>query len=842
VNLRFRPILTPLLLFALLLSLTPPLGAAADKPLTKIDPELWQTMQRDGKASFFAVLAEQADTSAAAALAAKRDKGELVYQTLRATADRTQAGLRSYLASKGVRFEPYYIVNAVLIEAGQDVLLDVAARPEVSQLIPNRTFQAINPRITPTKAEAAPTTIEWNISFIHADAVWTQYGVDGTGAVIGDLDTGLDWTHPALKPHYRGWDGTTADHNYNWWDATTNGAQRVPYDDHGHGTHTMGTTSGYDPVADIHIGVAPGARTMACKNMDAFGSGQDAWFLSCFEFALAPWDLNHQNPRADMAPDVVNNSWGYWGGGVNTFYTAIQNLRNAGVFVEVSAGNEGSSCATLRSPADYDNVFTTGATADHSETLVWFSSRGPSDLYPSVIKPDIVAPGENINSSLPGGGYSGPTWSGTSMAGPHVVGTVALIVSANPGLRGQVATIEQLLRDTAYTGMPNPPNPDSCGGIMYNVVPNHIYGWGRLDALAAVSQVAHVGYLQGHVTDQTTGNPIPDATVSTNAGQSVTTDATGYYTMTLAAGTYDVTASKYLWSSQTVTGITIVEGATTTQDFALTPLPSYTVRGGVRNALTRLPAQATISFTGGPPPVHTDAQGRYSTSVAAGTYVITATPDSRCLNPASRTVTINTDLKLNFPLRPRVDGGGYSCDDTQPLTWIDATTPTGLTGDDSAVTLTLPFSFTYYGTTYTSVNVSTNGNIHFGPRSTAYSNTCLPTTSGPLAMIAPFWDDLYVDASAHVDQATTGTAPNRIFTIEWYNVRPYSNDGSRMTFEVQLYETTNNIQVIYNSLTGASAQGQSATAGIQNGSGTIATQYSCNEAALSTGLGIQYLP
>jgi subtilisin family serine protease len=249
-----------------------------------------------------------------------------------------------------------------------------------------------------------------------------------------------------------------------------------------------------------------------------------------------------------MAPDVMNNSWRYFGGNIPTFIQSIWNLNRAGVVVEVSAGNEGSGCATLGSPSDYSNVITTGATAHHSETLVSFSSKGPSDLYPTWIKPDIVAPGEDINSSLPGNQYSGETWSGTSMAGPHVVGTVALLISANPALRGNVEALEQIIRDSAVRTMPNPPNPDSCGGIQYNVVPNQIYGWGRLDALNAVTQATGTAMyaFAGVATDAATGTPIKahiefrqgDVTVAISESAN-----NGKFKMSVKGGTYQFVAT-----------------------------------------------------------------------------------------------------------------------------------------------------------------------------------------------------------------------------------------------------------------------------------------------------------
>jgi serine protease AprX len=527
--------------------------------LDKIEPALKEAMSRDGKAGFIVVLREQADTSGASALTAKADKGAYVYETLRAHAERTQNGLRLYLTAQGVNFRAYHVANAIYVEAGRDVMLAVAARPEVERVNLNYRFKAIDTIVRPGAPTAVPNSVEWNIAQIRADQVWAQFDVTGAGTVVSVGDTGLQWDHPALKTNYRGWNGTTVDHNYNWWDATGR-YPRVPDDGFGHGTHTSGTAVGYDPGRDLHIGVAPDAKLIHCKNMDDGGSGQDNWFLECFEFILAPWDLNEQNPRPDLAPDVMNNSWRYFGGNIPTFIEAVGNLNRAGVVVEVSAGNEGSGCATLGSPSDYFNVITTGATANRSETLVSFSSKGPSDLAGRWIKPDIVAPGEGVNSALPGSAYSGETWSGTSMSGPHVVGTVALLIEANPALRGNVDALEQIIRDTANRTMPNPPNPDVCGGIEYTVVPNQIYGWGRLDALDAVTQAMEgMNAVSGRSIDAATQQPVQahlrfkqgDVTVAITQS----TPLNGIFRQSVADGTYQLiaTAAGYQPIARTLT-------------------------------------------------------------------------------------------------------------------------------------------------------------------------------------------------------------------------------------------------------------------------------------------------
>ena len=117
---------------------------------------------------------------------------------------------------------------------------------------------------TPTEPQT-PETIEPGIPYTHAPDVWAL-GFRGQGITIGGADTGQRWTHNALKPHYRGWDGVTADHNYNWHDAIHDSVgnpcgndSRFPCDDLGHGTHTIGTAIGDDGMGN-QIGMAPSSE------------------------------------------------------------------------------------------------------------------------------------------------------------------------------------------------------------------------------------------------------------------------------------------------------------------------------------------------------------------------------------------------------------------------------------------------------------------------------------------------------------------------------------------------------------------------------------------------------
>jgi hypothetical protein len=592
--------------------------------LDKIDAHLLAEIQAEGQADFFIWMVEQADVSAAYQLQTKLEKGQYVFDTLQATAETTQRELRSYLDAQGVEYRPFYVANTIAVfDGSENLLMDIAARPDVDRIVPNRQFQLDEPMID-REAPAGTAAVEPNISFIKAPDVWAM-GITGQGTVMAGGDTGMQWDHPALINHYRGWDGVNADHNYNWWDATGT-YPNVPGDGHGHGTHISGTMVGDDGGTN-QIGVAPGAQVIHCKNMTNTGSGSDLTFTTCFEFVLAPWDLSGQNPMPSLAPDAMNNSWGYFGGGQGQFAAIIQNLHAAGILVEVSAGNEGSSCGTLRSPGDYDFVLTTGsvghAVGTLPGTLTGFSSRGPSSLYPGAYIPTIMAPGENIRSSIPGGGYQGG-WSGTSMSGPHATALVGLMWSANPGLAGMVDETMQMIIDTAVplTGV----SGSNCGGD-YTTGPNNDWGFGTIDALAAVQAAilyGGSGTLDGTVTDQDTSNPIEGATVEArldpDTAWSAMTDVNGYYNRVVVSGTYTVTASAFGYLPDTVTDVVVTEAMTTTVDFSLEPADLYVVSGQVTDANTGWPLYASIEIENSPYTIWTDpADGSYSVALPAGT-------------------------------------------------------------------------------------------------------------------------------------------------------------------------------------------------------------------------------
>ncbi len=476
----------------------------------KVDKALIEKIGKHAESQFLVLMAEQADLQAARSIPTKEGKATFVFNKLKEKANATQQKPISLIKQQNAVFHSFFIVNAIGVKGDAALLEALAKMPEVAYVMDNPSIRFEGPVEQHHEGVQDRVVVEWGIDMINADDVWAL-GYRGQGVVVGGQDTGYDWTHPALINKYRGYIPVidSFNHNYNWHDAIHEISPlandsinpcglNLPYpcDDFGHGTHTMGTMVGSD--GDNQVGVAPDANWCACRNMER-GNGSPFTYLECFEWFLAPTDLNGNNPDPNMAPHVINNSWycseqeGCNASNLQTMEIAVTNLRLAGTVVVISAGNFGA-CGTVANPAIFASSFTVGATA-MNDTIAGFSSQGPAILDGSNrLKPDVSAPGVSIRSTTPGGNYGNS--SGTSMAGPHVAGLVALVISANPELAGQVDVIENIIKQTAVPKTTN----IQCGDIPGSEVPNHTYGHGRVNALAAVQ--AAIALIPSGVSDQ----------------------------------------------------------------------------------------------------------------------------------------------------------------------------------------------------------------------------------------------------------------------------------------------------------------------------------------------------
>jgi subtilisin family serine protease len=457
--------------------------------LAKLAPWVLEHTQNGNQAEFLVVLADQADLSGAALLKTKNEKGRFVYNALWNKTHQTQKSLLSWLDAGKIEHRSYYLVNMIWVRGNLDTALALAARDEVARIEGNpEIHNNVEQREMADQAPQQPETIETGITNTRAPEVWAL-GYTGQGVVVAGADTGYRWTHVALKPHYRGWNGTTANHDFNWHDSIHTGGgscgadSTQPCDDFGHGSHTMGTATG-DDGAGNQVGMAPGAKWIGCRNMDQ-GNGTPARYIECMEWFLAPYPVGGTPAQGDptKAPHITTNSWGCppsEGCSPDSLQQAVEAQRAAGILMVVAAGNSGAACSSVVDPPSiYDANYTVGAFSASTNIIASFSSRGPVTIDGSNrLKPDISAPGVSVRSSYGSGDTVFATLSGTSMATPHVAGAVALLWSAQPAIRGNVSFAEQILNNAAVHVPDASCNP--------NGVPNNTYGYGRLDIKAAV--------------------------------------------------------------------------------------------------------------------------------------------------------------------------------------------------------------------------------------------------------------------------------------------------------------------------------------------------------------------
>jgi serine protease AprX len=476
------------------------IGTSQSRLGAQIDPRVLEDTA-EGKTAHFLVVFRQQLSQQSGELSGITDEARAaqLVNNLRSVSDETQQNTRDYLKAQNTQYTSFWVANVMAVEGNRQVVEKLARYPEVDLIEPDRNF-TVDLEVENTGEEGllglqAPAGIEPGLIQVHAPELWAL-GQTGVGTVYAVADTGVYWEHAALRNQYRGWNGVSASHAYNWWDAihadidgNTNScgySVAYPCDDYGHGTHVAGTGVGDDGGSN-QIGMAPGARWIGCRNMDS-GVGRPSTYIECLEFFVAPTDLNKENPNPDLRPDVISNSYGCPPSEecvTHSLKLAVETVRAAGIFMSVSAGNSGPNCGTISDPPALEAaVFTIGA-VDSTGTIASFSSRGPVTVDGTpLMKPELVAPGVAIRSSLRTGSYG--SMQGTSMASPHVAGAVALLWGAFPSLKRNVAATEYILEITAQ------PHTTSlgCGGDGSSQVPNNVYGWGLLDVKAAYDAYA----------------------------------------------------------------------------------------------------------------------------------------------------------------------------------------------------------------------------------------------------------------------------------------------------------------------------------------------------------------
>jgi subtilisin family serine protease len=785
-----------------------------------------------GRASFWVIL-DQPDLSGAEGRKDKVAKGRFVYQTLTRGAERSQAGLRKLLGERKAPFESFWIANAVRVTGGAELLAEIAARPEVSRIDadPSVPVTTVKPVPAAKRAQAAGG-VEWNIKRVGADTAWKEFGVRGEGTVVANIDTGVQFDHPALIGSYRGrYSNGSVNHNYNWFDAS-GACGNAPCDEDGHGTHVMGIEAGGTPDGENQIGVAPGAEWIAAST-----GGSYADRLAAGQWMVAPTDLHGENPRPELAPDVVNNSW-YAADDPGVFFAEIIDAWvAAGIFPLFAAGNNGlgGQCSTNTWPASFRDVYAVG-NLTASDEVAGSSSRGPTS--DGATKPDISAPGTGIRSA-----YVRPEYvdmNGTSQAAPHVAGAVALLWSASPELEGDIAATRKLLDETARDI-----DDTSCGGTPDD---NNAAGEGLLDIPAALRAAPHgaIGGLTGLARRSDTGAALADARVQLTGPRIKTLDSDGdgkFGLDRLLAGTYDYTATAFGFRDTTGT-VTITADGRASLNLSLEPLPSAVLTGVVRSAEGPV-VGATVAIVDAPAQTRTGADGRYRLALPEGTHQLTVHAPSRCALPVEEPVTITADGTHDVDLPALTDGYGYTC--VRPVTGYQAgTSRLALTGNTGAVAeVALPFPVRFYGEPSSKVWISTNGAVGLdGPPPPLFSDDLWPLPDGgpPNAVVYPFYSVLNVDDQAGVYTA----AGDGQFVVEFRNVLVHlprtRAPAGRISFSLVI-GADGSFTVNYRDVDpGWIVGGLNALIGLEDRTGENAFIYGNLEAVVTEGLGFTIKP
>ncbi len=804
----------------------------------RVDPQIARDIAEasDAQTEFLVFLDEQPDLSAAYAITDWSERGDYVYQTLATNAARSQRDLRRWLDQRGLEYQSFWIVNAIAVQGDQTDVAALSAHADVAMLRANYPAslelmpyepaevlrQSTSPRFLPLSQTTADA--QWNISQVGADRVWSEFGIDGQGITVANIDSGVRYDHPALIEQYRGYTPDEEDqHDYNWFDP--DGVLLTPQDtiSPGHGTHVMGTMlgKGDESTGTGTIGMAPGARWIA-----GIGCQGDAcWesdLIAVAQWMIAPTDLNGDNPRPDLRPHIINNSWA--GTGNNNFFAAYTTAwRAAGIFPVFAAGNFGNRrCNTIGSPADYANVMAVGG-SNRNDQIADFSSIGPTSN--DTLKPDIIGPGESILSSYATLRYG--INRGTSMAAPHVAGAVALLWSANPTLIGDYETTYDVLTETAVELTSSDFDTAAFEDCAASESPNNIYGHGRLDVYAATQQV------RVDIPWMDVPTALPPMAPGTFRTLPVTLDAdnvaaAGTYTARILVSTADLSQTPLevpLTLEVSAAAETADVTIRVTDDMLGTPLTGYII---VDDAL-RLPLDSTadtlVTLPVRAEPYHfeTDVLGYINQSA---TLVVEADqpntlafllsadmsqisiqsiigPDDQQINAISPTLEINDWITYTVtvensgtqPLRyvfnnPRAQFGVWRSDEPGgiepqwiPMPSAPSSTAISLANDGVSPAIPLGFSFPYYDESYEEVYVSANGILSFAPLPLDWEFVadCLPIREATSTAIVPLRADLDPSAGGVIRSAQTADG----FVVAFEDV-PIADSESTVTFQVVL--------------------------------------------------------
>lgn len=507
-------------------------------------------------------------------------------ETLQTHAERSQRPVLSYAkrhANSVTVLNRLWITNAVVlrVDTSDADLKELATIDGVTRL--HKNFELTLPKPTDSGGDETPVGLydadksvggtNYNTTYgldqINATDVWDDYGTRGDGVKVAVLDTGVDVDHPDIELYTENESDPTYPGGWAEFDGDGNRVQgSVPHDTDTHGTHTSGTVSGGNASGE-YIGVAPDVELMHGLILPS-GSGSFTQVAAGMQWAV------------EQDADVISMSLGATGY-YSQMIEPVRNAESAGTIVVAAAGNSGEG--TSGSPGNVYESFAVGASnedlgiasfssGEEIDTENDWGSDAPASWPDSYVVPDVAAPGADVKSSVPGGGYS--RYDGTSMATPHTAGAAALMIAAAGGDL-QPSDIRSAFRETAF-------KPENCSPSCSPRDGNDTrYGAGIIDVKAATDTVALENGITGTVTDES-GAPVDGATVSLDTGRTTETNASGGYTLLEEPGTYDVTASAFGYGTTTST-VTVENGSFARQDFSLSPALGVRIIDGQPDAI-----------------------------------------------------------------------------------------------------------------------------------------------------------------------------------------------------------------------------------------------------------------
>ena len=800
-----------------------------------------------------------------------------VITALKQNAENTQNGLKSYLNEKSessevFTYQAFWISNMFVVEAKSNIINELTTRLDVAEMDLDAFLELDRPEEVKDYVNGIES-VEPGLRIINAHLLWAQ-GITGQGRIVMGIDTGVHPNHPALQHKWR---GNHVPPNQAWLDP--GGGTTTPNDCDGHGSHTVGTMTGWSPTTGDTVGVAPGAEWIAAKTICS--SPHTSNSIAAFQWAIDP----DGNPLtiSDM-PDAISNSW-YDPDVTNEcsgiYKTTLDAVEAAGIAVVFSAGNSGPGTSTITKPKNINtndvNVMCTAAIdgalyiGGNTNPIASFSSRGPSVCGGTgslLIKPEVSAPGVNVRSSGSATGYT--VLSGTSMASPHVAGAVALLKQFAPNLTGK--QILEALYNTAID--------------LGAVGEDNNYGRGLIDVYAA--------FISLGTPDSTEPDPITDLSVGSPTSNSLTlqwtvpydssmngvrgfdirystsaiTDTTAFNNATplpfnavpdTAGGTevylveglnfatpyYFSIKSKDVWSnwsalSNSATGTTFAA-----PQISVTPLSVH----HILNPMDVVVDTITVSNTSTNPSTLDFSITLENNTFPDGVVSARLLPKYNELADGIETLSKNNPQDVSGI---SIDGSGGP--DLFGYKWRDSNEPNGpqyvwndITINPNAVVVTFPngdlddgytnaiplgFNVKFYGTEYSNVYLSTNGFLSFSALTNAtYTNAQIPNAGVPNNMVAMFWDDLDGRTQGTVHRLQDGNK----FYIQFTNWQKYSGTGS-LTFQVVVNQN-GKIVVYYNNM---NATLNSATVGIENATGNDGLQVAYNANYVANNLALEF--